>query len=91
MVQELHKVLDRPRSLNADDAQACGGLPKVAPAPSEHTRPYGRLHREEGEKVVQDIVGEGAYVIARYHRRRIPILFPWRHFAEQAAGVGLGS
>jgi hypothetical protein len=91
MVQELPQFLDRPLSLNADDAQTCGEPPKVAPAPSKHTRSHGRLHWEEGEEVVEDIVGEGADAVARSHRRRSPVLFPWRHFAEQSSGVGLGS
>jgi len=79
MVHELPEIPDRYRTLSANDAQACGGLPEVAPAPGEHARPHGLLHREEGEEVVDDPVREGADAVDRR-----------RHSVEQAAGVDSG-
>ena len=75
MVHELPETPNRPRTLSADDAQACGGLPEVAPALGEHARPHGLLHREEGQEVVEDPVREGADAV-----------HPRRHSVEQAAG-----
>jgi hypothetical protein len=64
MVHEFSKLLDRSVAsvvaLDVGDAQACGELPEVTPAPREHARTHGLLRREEGEEMVEDIVREGA-------------------------------
>jgi hypothetical protein len=45
------------------DAQACGRLPEMLPAPGEHACPHGVLRREEREDVMEGVVRERADAI----------------------------
>jgi hypothetical protein len=89
MVHELPEFFDINIVIivKADDAQACGGPPEVAPAPGEHTSLHSRLRWEEGEHMVQETVGEGADAVEAAHRRRTLALLPRRHPVEQATGA----
>jgi hypothetical protein len=78
---------DKLLTVKADDAQACGGPPEVAPAPGEHASLHGLLRWEEGEHVVEDAVGEVADAVGGGHRRYTVLLLPRRHSVEQVAGV----
>lgn len=55
VVHEQQELLHGPWAVDADDAQARGEPPEVAPAPGEHACPHGLLRREEGEEVVEGI------------------------------------
>jgi hypothetical protein len=89
MVHELPEVLEfgTVLTVKADNAQACGGPPEVAPAPGEHASLHGRLRWEEGEQVVEDAVGEVADAVGVAHWRRTTALLPSSHSVEQVAGV----
>lgn len=89
MIHELPEVLnlDRLPVVKADDAEACSGLPKVAPAPGKHARPHGGLRWEERQQVVEHMVGECADAVGGAHRRRILVLATRRHPVQQTVGV----
>lgn len=89
---EEQEVVDEPLELldgrrrptgGADDAQAWGGPPEVAPPPGQHARPHGLLRREEGEDAVQHRVREGADEVASARRSRFLGPFCWRHSVER--------
>ena len=46
-VHESGQLVDTPKHLDVDDAQAGEGPPEVAPAPGEHARPHGLPHGQE--------------------------------------------
>lgn len=74
--RELHLVA-------AGDAQACGGLPEIAPASGEHAGPHGLLRREEGEYVLQEIVLKGADDVSATGQSGSLALLRRRHSVEQ--------
>lgn len=68
------------------DAQACGRLPEMAPAPCEHACPHGVFRRQEREEMVEGVVRERADAIAASIRRRRTVHlspFPQKHSCQQ--------
>jgi hypothetical protein len=71
------------------DAQGGGGdgLPDVPPAGSKHARPHGLPRLEETERVMQQVVREGAEPVFEASRGHFRGLAPARHSVEQVPGV----
>ncbi|BAT13092.1 Os11g0201933, partial [Oryza sativa Japonica Group] len=69
----------------APNPQACGRLPEVAPAASEHARLHGVPRRQERQHVVEDLVRERADAV---FAAGLVLLGPlrWRHSVKQAVG-----
>jgi len=73
------------RCVGGGDAQARGAFPESAPAPSQDTRPHGRLRREEGQDVLQYLVREGGEGVTRGGAGRTGRFlgrWPLSHFVE---------
>jgi hypothetical protein len=81
-VDEVDEPLSVVAALNAGDAQGGGGFPEVAPAPREQARPHHFVRGEEGEHVVEEVVGEGADAVAM--DALLPVAPLQRHYVEQA-------
>jgi len=89
VADKLAELMDgrQLRLVAAGDAQACGGLPEIAPASGEHAGPHGLLRREEGEYVLQEIVLKGADDVSATGQSGSLALLRRRHSVEQVALV----
>jgi hypothetical protein len=85
MVHKLAEFLDVDIVIlivKANDAQARCGPPELAPASGEHASLHGRLSWEEGDHVLENMVGEVADTVDADHRRRTLALPLRRHSVE---------
>jgi hypothetical protein len=87
LIHEPDELLDATERLDVGDAEARDWPPEVSPAPGEHARPHRIPRFDETERVMQQVVREGAEPVFEASRGHFRGLAPARHSVEQVPGV----